>query len=76
MKKGEITKDEFKHRVKVGAIAVFGGIACGSGGAAIGFLIGTAILPGILSIPGTVIGGVIGGLTGRKVSVKAYEKSL
>lgn len=74
MKRGEITKDEFKKRVRQGAVGTVGGLACASAGAALGFLIGSACFPVIGSVVGVLIGGVAGGLAGKSLSVRMLAK--
>ena len=74
MKRGEISKDEFKKRVKQGAVGTVGGLAAASAGAALGFVIGSALFPVVGSIVGVLLGGVIGGVTGKKISVKLLTK--
>jgi uncharacterized protein YcfJ len=73
LKKGEIDKKEFWHRMKLNSVTSVSSMAVGSGGAAAGFAIGTAIMPGIGSIVGTVVGGLVGGFAGEKLSEKAYK---
>ena len=73
-KRGDITKDEFKKRVKQGAVGTVGGLACASAGAAIGFLIGSALFPVVGSVAGVLIGGVVGGLAGKRLSIKMLNK--
>lgn len=65
LKRREITQEEFKKRAIIGGIASVSSIAGSSLGAAGGFLIGTAIFPGVGSIVGTIVGGIVGGLTFR-----------
>ncbi|CDW71096.1 UNKNOWN [Stylonychia lemnae] len=72
-KKGNITKKEFWSRVKINSVTTVSSVAVGSGGAAAGFAIGTAMFPGIGSIIGSVMGGIIGGFAGEKLSAKAYK---
>ena len=62
MKKGVIDKKEFKRRAAIGAVAKLGGLAGTSMGAMTGFIIGSAIMPGVGSIVGLLIGGLTGGL--------------
>ena len=47
MKKGVIDKKEFKRRAAIGAVAKLGGLAGTSIGAMTGFIIGSAIMPGV-----------------------------
>lgn len=74
MKRGEITKEEFKKRVKQGAVGTVGGLACASAGAALGFVIGSALFPVVGSIVGVLLGGVLGGIAGKKLSVRLLTK--
>lgn len=73
-KRGEISKDEFKNRVKQGAVGTIGGLACASAGAALGFVIGSALFPVVGSIVGVLLGGVIGGVAGKKMSVRLLTR--
>lgn len=72
-KKGDITKKEFWRRIKLNSVTTVSSLAAGSGGAAAGFAIGTAMFPGIGSIVGAVVGGIAGGFAGEKLSAKAYK---
>jgi outer membrane lipoprotein SlyB len=74
MKKGEISKDQFKRDTKIGFVAVGGGVAGATGGAAAGFAIGTAMFPGVGSAIGGFIGSIVGGVAGNVVSTKIYEE--
>ena len=74
MKRGEITKEEFKKRVKQGAVGTVGGLACASAGAALGFVIGSALFPVVGSVVGVLLGGVLGGIAGKKLSVRLLTK--
>ena len=74
MKRGEITKEEFKKRVKQGAVGTVGGLACASAGAALGFVIGSALFPVVGSIVGVLLGGVLGGVAGKKLSLRLLTK--
>lgn len=60
-KRGLITEQEFKKRAMIGAISKVSLLIGTSVGATTGFLLGTAIMPGIGSIIGVIIGGVTGG---------------
>jgi outer membrane lipoprotein SlyB len=73
LKKGEIDKKEFWHRMRLNSVISVTSMAVGSGGAAAGFALGTAIMPGIGSIVGAVVGGLAGGFAGEKISEKAYK---
>lgn len=72
LKKGEIDKKEFWHRMKLNSVTTVGSMAVGSGGAAAGFAVGTFLFPGVGSIVGAVVGGIAGGFAGEKWSAKAY----
>lgn len=72
LKKGEIDKKEFWHRLRLNSVTSVSSMAVGSGGAAAGFALGTAIMPGIGSIVGAVVGGLAGGYAGEKLSANAY----
>ena len=61
LKKGIITEKEFKKKAVIGAISKVGLLLGTSVGATTGFLLGTAILPGVGSIIGVIMGGLTGG---------------
>lgn len=73
-KRGAISKEEFKNRLKQGAVGTVGGLACASAGAALGFVIGSACFPVVGSIVGVLVGGVAGGVTGKRLSLKMMSK--
>lgn len=73
-KRGAISKEEFKSRLKQGAVGTVGGLACASAGAALGFVIGSACFPVVGSIVGVLVGGVAGGVTGKRLSLKMLSK--
>ena len=64
VKQGKMTSDEFDQRLKKNAVGAGCGILGSSGGAATGFLIGSAIMPGIGTAIGTFTGAVLGGIIG------------
>lgn len=74
VKNGKMTKIEFRKRLKQNGVGVGGGIIGASGGMALGFWVGTAILPGIGSFIGTFGGAIAGGLMGRKLAIKSIQK--
>lgn len=74
LKKGLITKEEFKRRAMYGAIGKVSALIGTSIGAAAGFCLGTVVLPGVGSIIGTVIGGVAGSLSIRALTIRMIEK--
>ena len=76
MKRGEITKQEFKNLTINGAVGTVGGLLGASLGAAGGFTVGSLVFPIVGSIAGTIIGGIAGGLTGKKLSQFACTKIL
>ena len=73
LKKGQIDKKEFWHRMRLNSVTTVGSLAVGSGGAAAGFALGTVLLPGVGSIVGAVVGGIAGGFAGERWSAKAYN---
>jgi phage tail tape-measure protein len=73
MKKGLITKGEFKKRMRQGAVGTLGGLACASAGATIGFMAGSAAFPVVGSIVGVLIGGLAGGMIGKKLSLASLN---
>lgn len=74
VKKGQMTKKEFKKRLKYNGVGAGAGILGASAGAATGFLIGSAILPGIGTGIGVLTGAIFGGVMGQKLSHKALKK--
>lgn len=58
--------------MRLNSVTTIGSLAAGSGMAAAGFAIGTAIFPGVGSVIGAVVGGVAGGFAGEALSAKAY----
>ena len=76
LRKGRITKREFKKRMKRGVYVSSGNLVGGSAGMVVGFVVGQVLipLPVVGGIIGTVVGGTIGGIAGMKVSVKVYER--
>ena len=76
MKKGEISKSEFKKRTKRGAFATTGSLVGTTGGMVGGFFAGQLLIPipVVGGIIGTVVGGFAGGLTGAKLSTKLYDR--
>lgn len=73
-KRGDITKAEFKDRLKQNAVGTVGGLACASAGALLGFLAGSAVFPVVGSIVGVFLGGVVGGIAGKRLSIKVLNK--
>lgn len=75
-KKGLITKNEFKKRLRRGAFVTTGNLAGSSGGMVTGFVIGQLLipLPVLGGVIGTVVGGICGGIAGVKASLKLYAK--
>jgi hypothetical protein len=73
-KRGDISKDEFKTRMKQGAVGTVGGLACASAGALLGFVIGSTLFPVVGSIVGVLLGGVVGGLAGKRLSIRMLMK--
>jgi len=74
LKQGKITKDEFKKRQIIGAVAKVSSLLGTSIGGACGFMIGSAILPGVGSIIGVIAGGIAGSLVVRAMTQRAAER--
>ena len=76
MKKGEITKAEFKQRTKKNTFTTTGSIVGKTGGMMGGFLAGQLLIPVPIlgGVVGTIVGGFAGGAAGAKVSLKLYDK--
>jgi hypothetical protein len=69
-----MTRKEFRKRMKKNGIGLGAGIIAASGGAAAGFMVGTAICPGLGSAIGTFTGAAICGLLAQVLSRKALDK--
>lgn len=74
LSRGNITDEEFKKRQIIGAIAKVSSIFGTSIGGACGFLIGSAILPGVGTIIGVVLGGIASSLALRAITARAAER--
>jgi uncharacterized protein YcfJ len=74
VKKGLMSKEEFKKRMKRNAAGIGCGILGSSGGAAAGFLIGSAICPGLGSAVGAIAGAITGGVLGNTLGRKTIKK--
>lgn len=46
----------------------------GAGGVAIGFALGTLLLPGVGGLIGSVVGGLAGGFAGDKIMLASYQQ--
>ena len=67
-----MSKKQFKHNAKIGAVGTTGGVLGGATGAVIGMAAGTAICPGVGTVIGTLVGGLAGGISSSKISTHAY----
>ena len=67
-----MSKKQFKHNAKIGAVGTTGGVLGGATGAIIGCAAGTAICPVVGTIIGTLVGGLAGGITSSKISTHVY----
>ncbi len=74
VKKGLMSKEEFRKRMKRNAVGIGSGVLGSSGGAAAGFLIGSAICPGVGSAVGCIAGAITGGILGKKLAGKMLDK--
>ena len=74
MKRGYISKKEFKLRMKQNAVGTVGGLACASAGGALGFIIGSSIAPGVGSVIGVFVGCIAGGISGKRISEKILAR--
>ena len=64
---GKISPKNFWRQTSLLSLTTLEGLAGGAGGVALGFALGTLLLPGIGGIIGTMIGGVAGGLAGDRL---------
>jgi type III secretory pathway component EscV len=74
LRRGNISNDEFKKRQVIGAVAKVSSILGTSIGGACGFLVGSAIMPGIGSVIGVVLGGITASLVLRAMTARAAER--
>ena len=74
LSRGTITNEEFKKRQVIGAVAKVSTILGTSIGGATGFLVGSAIAPGIGSILGVVLGGLTGSFVLRAITASAAKR--
>ena len=74
LSRGNITNEEFKKRQIIGAVAKVSSILGTSIGGACGFLVGSAIMPGIGSIIGVVLGGITASFALRAITERAAER--
>jgi hypothetical protein len=68
--KGYISASEFWTQTSLLSLTTLEGLAGGAGGLALGFTIGTMLLPGVGSLIGTVVGGLAGGFAGDKLMLQ------
>ena len=64
---GKISPQNFWSQTSLLSLTTLEGLAGGAGGVALGFALGTLLLPGLGGIIGTMIGGVAGGLAGDRL---------
>ena len=74
LKLGKITKEEFKKRQVIGAVAKVSSVLGTSVGGVCGFLVGSAILPGVGSIIGVILGGIAGSLVIRAITQRSARR--
>jgi len=74
LRRGNITKEEFKKRQIIGALAKVSSILGTSIGSAAGFLVGSAIVPGIGSIVGVIVGGIASSFVLRAITANAARR--
>ena len=64
---GKISPKNFWSQTSLLSLTTLEGLAGGAGGVALGFALGTLLLPGLGGVIGTMIGGVAGGLAGDRL---------
>ena len=69
---GALSADEFRHTASFLSLSKVPSVVGGISGTAVGFVIGSLILPGAGSVVGSVLGGLAGGLLGDKASLASY----
>jgi hypothetical protein len=69
---GTLSADEFRHTASFLSLSKVPSVVGGISGTAVGFVLGTLLLPGAGSVVGSVIGGLAGGLLGDRSTLGAY----
>ena len=76
-KKGRISMEDMKKRLKTSAASIIAGVVGGSVGSGVGNVIGNFILPGAGGVLGSIVGEIIGGVgVGLKTSKVMDQNSL
>jgi len=70
---GKISPAEFYTTTALLSLTTLQGLLGGAGGTAVGFALGTMLLPGIGGIVGSVVGGLAGGFVGDKLMLSSYQ---
>ena len=63
---GRISPSKFWSQTSLLSLSTLEGLVGGAGGVALGFTIGSMILPGVGSLIGSVVGAIAGGFAGDK----------
>jgi hypothetical protein len=69
---GRISASQFWTQTSLLSLTTLEGLAGGAGGVALGFALGTLILPGVGSLIGSVVGGLAGGYAWDKLMLNNY----
>ncbi|CDW75795.1 UNKNOWN [Stylonychia lemnae] len=70
---GVISSEEFRHTSSFLSLSKVPSVLGGISGTAVGFVLGSMLLPGAGSVLGSVIGGLAGGLIGDRTSLAPYQ---
>lgn len=66
---GTISADEFRHTASFLSLSKVPSVVGGISGTAVGFVLGSMLMPGAGSVVGSVLGGLAGGLIGDRASL-------
>lgn len=72
--RGDISPTQFWTTTSLLSLTTAEGLLGGAGGVAIGFALGTMLLPGVGGLIGSVVGGLAGGFAGDKVMLRSYQE--
>jgi hypothetical protein len=70
---GAISPSQFWSQTSLLSLTTLEGLIGGAGGLALGFALGTLLLPGVGGLIGSVVGGLAGGFAGDKIMLKNYQ---
>ena len=72
--RGDISPTEFWTSTSLISLTTAEGLLGGAGGVAIGFALGTMLMPGVGGLIGSVVGGLAGGFAGDKLMLRSYQE--